>query len=529
VAVLQVGDEARWPLEAVTETFAIVGKRGSGKTSVAVVMAEEMLAAGQRIVVIDPTGVWWGLGRDDAGHPTGHHVTVVGGDHGHEPLREEDADDLATRATTGVGALVIDTSAISRAAARRFTARFLEAVHRANRTPMHVFLDEADLVAPQRAQRDTAAVLTATDDLVRRGRVRGLGVTLITQRPAVLHKDVLTQVSTLVAMRLPAPQDAETIDRWVRQDSDDHARQQMLDALPTLPVGTGYVWSPGWLGAFGAVSFRPRTTLDTSATPTVTTRSNAHLPAPADEAVPATARPTEDIVAAASRPAESLTALETVTALIERLTVAVDGLTSRLDVVHQATSSGPADAAPRSTSVPPPAGTPRPEAAVPPHERATFERLGDDEQRILELVTLHGPARPTRLAVWAGRPDLAAVERAIRRLGSDGFVEIGARVVLTEAGRLVVGTRARPVPDGEDAVRWWSARLAPRDATVLGLATCGGPVRLDALAHEAGVGRAELATICARLTTLGLVQTDGDRVAATYRTVRRSYGAASAG
>jgi uncharacterized protein len=248
---------------------------------------------------------------------------------------------------------VIDTSAISRAATRRFTARFLEAVHRANRTPMHVFLDEADLVAPQRAQRDTAAVLTATDDLVRRGRVRGLGVTLITQRPAVLHKDVLTQVSTLVAMRLPAPQDAEAIDRWVRQDSDDHARQRMLDALPTLPVGTGYVWSPGWLGAFGAVTFRPRTTLDTSATPTVRSGPNAHPPAPADEAVPAPARHAEEVVAAASPTAVSLTAV------IERLTAAVDELTSRLDVVQRATSSRPADAAPSSTSVPPPAGTER--------------------------------------------------------------------------------------------------------------------------------------------------------------------------
>ena len=36
------------------------------------------------------------------------------------------------------------------------------------------------------------------EDLVRRGRARGLGITLITQRPAVLNKDVLTQVDGIL-------------------------------------------------------------------------------------------------------------------------------------------------------------------------------------------------------------------------------------------------------------------------------------------------------------------------------------------
>ena len=42
--------------QAATETFAILAKRGMGKTNTAVVMAEEMVAGGHHIVAIDPTG-----------------------------------------------------------------------------------------------------------------------------------------------------------------------------------------------------------------------------------------------------------------------------------------------------------------------------------------------------------------------------------------------------------------------------------------------------------------------------------------
>ena len=54
------------------------------------------------------------------------------------------------------------------------------------------------------------------EDLVRRGRARGLGATLITQRPAVLNKDVLTQAEVLIALGMTGPRDVAAIDEWVR-------------------------------------------------------------------------------------------------------------------------------------------------------------------------------------------------------------------------------------------------------------------------------------------------------------------------
>lgn len=44
----------------LAETFAILAKRGSGKTYTAKVMVEAMHCAGPPVVV-DPLGGWWGL------------------------------------------------------------------------------------------------------------------------------------------------------------------------------------------------------------------------------------------------------------------------------------------------------------------------------------------------------------------------------------------------------------------------------------------------------------------------------------
>lgn len=49
------------PADAVTQTFAIFGKRGSGKTNGATVLVEELLKAHLPVVILDPVDAWWGL------------------------------------------------------------------------------------------------------------------------------------------------------------------------------------------------------------------------------------------------------------------------------------------------------------------------------------------------------------------------------------------------------------------------------------------------------------------------------------
>jgi hypothetical protein len=53
------------------------------------------------------------------------------------------------------------------------------------------------------------------EQIVRRGRVKGFIPWLISQRPAVLNKNVLSQVDGLIAFKLTASQDRNALDAWI--------------------------------------------------------------------------------------------------------------------------------------------------------------------------------------------------------------------------------------------------------------------------------------------------------------------------
>ena len=71
MAKLHISAALSLPLEAITETIAILGIRGSGKTNTCVVLTEELLDAGQQVVVIDPTDVWHGIRSSKDGKKAG--------------------------------------------------------------------------------------------------------------------------------------------------------------------------------------------------------------------------------------------------------------------------------------------------------------------------------------------------------------------------------------------------------------------------------------------------------------------------
>jgi uncharacterized protein len=268
-ATLQIAHDLRLPADAVTETFAILAKRGAGKTYTAAVMVEELLQAGLQVVVADPVGVWWGLRASANGQQEGLPIMIIGGEHGDVPL-EVGAGEIIADVVVDEGlSVVLDLSHLRKGEQTRFMMEFAERLYHKNRQPLHLVLDEADAFAPQRPMKGQERLLGAIEDLVRRGRARGTGVTPVTQRAAVLNKDVLTQAEVLVALRTIAPQDREAIDAWIRVHGTPAEREQLMASLPSLPVGTAWVWSPGWLDVFQQVQIRRKATFDSSATPKV--------------------------------------------------------------------------------------------------------------------------------------------------------------------------------------------------------------------------------------------------------------------
>src|SRR5919199_6512440 len=77
------------PLNAATKTFAILAKRGAGKSYTAAVLAEEFYKNNIPFVVVDPIDVWWGLRFNKDGKHKGLPVVVFGLEHADISLDRE--------------------------------------------------------------------------------------------------------------------------------------------------------------------------------------------------------------------------------------------------------------------------------------------------------------------------------------------------------------------------------------------------------------------------------------------------------
>jgi hypothetical protein len=113
---------------------------------------------------------------------------------------------------------------------------------------------------------DMTRVLGEVDRIARRGRNFGFRLISITQRPAKLNKDVLTQLSTLIALGVTSPQDRDAIKAWVDGNADRDKARDVYDSLAHLKVGEGWIWAPDH-SLLKRVRFPAITTLDTSKTP----------------------------------------------------------------------------------------------------------------------------------------------------------------------------------------------------------------------------------------------------------------------
>ena len=245
-------------------TFALLAKKGAGKTYTGRVIAEEMWDARVPFVALDPMDAWWGLRADGEG--PGIPVTIFGGPHADAPLERTGGKLMADLVVDEGLSMVLSLVDLgSRSAERQFAMDFLERLYRRNSDLVHLLIDEADLFAPQKPQAGDQPLLGVTENIVRRGRNKGIGITLITQRPAVLNKDVLTQVDGLVAMRMLGPQDRSAIDAWVGEHGDSAAARDIKNTLPDLATGECWWWVPE-LGVLEKVRVRRSRTYDSSPT-----------------------------------------------------------------------------------------------------------------------------------------------------------------------------------------------------------------------------------------------------------------------
>jgi uncharacterized protein len=260
------------PDAALDDRLAILGTAGSGKTYLTTTAIERLLTFGARTVNVDPLGVMWGLRlKADGKTPSGFNLPIFGGRHGDLPLTEHAGSLIGETVATMRESCIVDLSELpTKAAERRFMTAFLESIYRhtdpAKVDPYHLIIDEADRFAPQKPPAGDETMLNRMEEIVRRGRVKGFIPWLITQRPAVLNKNVLSQADGLVLLKLTSSQDRDQVGAWIEGQADRAQGKAILGSLPAMQRGQGVVWIPG-RGMLSTVQFPRKTTFDSSSAP----------------------------------------------------------------------------------------------------------------------------------------------------------------------------------------------------------------------------------------------------------------------
>jgi NAD(P)-dependent dehydrogenase (short-subunit alcohol dehydrogenase family) len=244
--------------------IAILGRKGMGKTTASKAIVERLVAAGRRVVILDPVSHWWGLKLAADGAGKGLPVVVIGGDNADIDTPPEAGREVAELVLASPHSVVVDVGAMARADMLAFVGDFLERLAKKDSAPLWLVLEEADVFAPQRAQDDQKRVRSLVDHIVRRGRRTGFRLITITQRAAVIDKSVLSQLSTMVVFGLKGLQDRRAVRDWFEGSMENAS--EVFTTLPTLARGEAWAWLPDVERAV-RISFPMITTFDSSRTP----------------------------------------------------------------------------------------------------------------------------------------------------------------------------------------------------------------------------------------------------------------------
>lgn len=224
------------PDAALDADIAILGKKGRGKTFTAKGLVERLLQMQRRVLGLDLLSVWWGLKSGVDAKSPGFPIAVFGGPHADIPLHDAAGPIIGELITSSGISAVLDMGQMHKAEQARLVADLLDYLFTHNRDPLWLVLEEADAFAPQQPMGELTRVLGEVDRIARRGRNFGFRLISITQRPAKLHKDVLTQLSTLVALGVTSPQDRDAIKAWVDGNADRDQAKKVYNSLAKLPV-----------------------------------------------------------------------------------------------------------------------------------------------------------------------------------------------------------------------------------------------------------------------------------------------------
>jgi len=253
---LEGGLSVELPVEEILTGRAFgTGKSGSGKSNSAGVLCERLLDRGHPLLVVDVEGEYYSLKEK-------YEVLHVGADE-EVDLRvgPEHAERLAALALEQNVPIVLDVSGYLEEDRRDElvyeTVRHLFAKEKRIRRPFLLVVEEMHEFVPEGGSLSAVGEMLVR--VAKRGRKRGLGILGLSQRPANVKKDYITQADWIVWHRLTWSNDTDVVKRVLDAEYSD--------AVEDLSQGEAFLQADFLEPEVRRVQFDRKQTFDAGATP----------------------------------------------------------------------------------------------------------------------------------------------------------------------------------------------------------------------------------------------------------------------
>ncbi len=212
--------------QIIGQCVAILGIRGSGKSNTAGVLFEELLKHNYPLSIVDIDGEYFGLKEK-------FEILVVGSGEGVEIEVDADcAEEIAHISMERNVPVVLDLSGFLSEERTEFLKRYLTALWNLAgtlRRPYIIGIEEAHEFIPQGIRTELKEMIAR---VALRGRKRGLGAIIVSQRSAKVDKDVLSQAGMLFLHRV-----VHEADRRVYGELLPWKRNEVKEMIAALETG----------------------------------------------------------------------------------------------------------------------------------------------------------------------------------------------------------------------------------------------------------------------------------------------------
>jgi DNA-binding transcriptional ArsR family regulator len=203
----------------VTGRTCVIGQSGSGKSYLMGVICEKLCENNIGFCIIDTEGEYFSLKEK-------FDVLWVGGENSDINIMKVDFKRLVEKLIKDNISCIIDVSDVidDRRTVADFCSKLYE-VESKLRQPYLLLIEESDKFVPQ--SRESLDIL---EEISKRGRKRGLGILIASQRPALVNKNVLSQCNSQFIGKLTTVNDLQAVSLFF-------SSRRELEELPNLKPG----------------------------------------------------------------------------------------------------------------------------------------------------------------------------------------------------------------------------------------------------------------------------------------------------